>query len=133
MQLAFAQMHSLGVNIEPAYTTLDLCRRCAWRTYADDEYRWQHAQHLSKFRSLQDGHGDAVWISKEWLEEWKKTTPRLEAEDGSGNDLGPHDAAYLCHVQCEHGMLLPANKSKVLITGRVRDLLPRHPKTKHIG
>ena len=46
--------------------------------------------------------------------------PHLEADDGSGDDNGPHTAPYLRDVECEHGQLCPISKRAVVIPGRVR-------------
>lgn len=90
--------------------------RCA--VSPDRTYKVEHKTHVAEFASLSTGQSNPSWVSKAWLDDWKKDKPIMH-EEGTDSDPPPDDPAYFKGVLCPHGGLQPDEQGRVMITGRV--------------
>ncbi|GAA5885332.1 hypothetical protein JCM6882_009573 [Rhodosporidiobolus microsporus] len=115
-QMGIMALRDLGVSIEPELMTPSgLCRECVAGIAADHIYDQKHPDDTAAFDQADRGAVREDFLSKEWLRDWRKKTPKMH-QPGTINDPSPGDEPWLRDVECEHGGLQPDAKRRVLIT-----------------
>ncbi|RUS33615.1 hypothetical protein BC938DRAFT_470887 [Jimgerdemannia flammicorona] len=97
-----------GYVFQPLLTSQHLCRECVKELFEDKLYSIKHPKDVDLFlkreREKTKLPKQYFWISKEWLREWKKKTPRFHIAHSSV-DPRPDADPWISHVKCKHGAL----------------------------
>ncbi|KAH8926999.1 hypothetical protein BT69DRAFT_891570 [Atractiella rhizophila] len=85
------------------------------RSVTDHIYACAHKPQTERFLS-QPGTEGVIYISKTWLNDWKKAIPSIVHVPGTLKDLSPQNAEFIGDVRCEHGRLVPTNKTRSTVS-----------------
>ncbi|KAF9172195.1 hypothetical protein BGX20_006154 [Mortierella sp. AD010] len=96
------------IKVDPILTMEDFCDICIRKICQDKLYTLMHRRDIDEFERKAKGirSPPAVWISKAWLTDWLKVSPRFHPENGTTvDDPSPLSKAYITDVLCQHSNL----------------------------
>ncbi|GJJ78122.1 ubiquitin carboxyl-terminal hydrolase 48 [Entomortierella parvispora] len=111
-------------------TTDDLCTECAKDQVQDRLYAIEHKRDVDEFdrKVRYKGPKNAAtnWISRAWVTEWSKVTPRFHKEHTApSEDASPISDAYLPDVICPHSCLAVDRSKRRQINNTALSVLER--------
>ncbi|KAG0226961.1 hypothetical protein BGW42_003281 [Actinomortierella wolfii] len=113
----------------PILTDEDLCESCVSRIVQEMLYSTQHRKDTEEFerKNKSTKSAPAVWISKAWLNEWLKKSPKFRNEEGGTvqDDTSPSSDEYLSDVFCPHGNLSTDKAKRKLVNKSALEVLTR--------
>ncbi|KAF9179388.1 hypothetical protein BGZ50_006967 [Haplosporangium sp. Z 11] len=123
-------------SVDPTLTTNDICSTCTRNIFKDKLYLMNHRQDADEFDRKAKGikSPPTAWISKAWLTEWLKISPRFHPVHGTTtDDPSPLTNPYISDVLCPHSNLSSdklkrklINKAKELSGVAMRGMRIRH-------
>ncbi|KAF9438453.1 hypothetical protein BGZ76_007846 [Entomortierella beljakovae] len=96
------------VKVEPILTVDDLCEICTRDICQDKLYTLSHRRDIDEFERKAKGirSPTAAWISKNWLADWLRVSPRFHPfHKTTADDPSPDSEAYKSDVICPHSYL----------------------------
>ncbi|KAI8605212.1 hypothetical protein EDD21DRAFT_364219 [Dissophora ornata] len=116
------------IKMTPSLTSEDICLTCARDLFQDKLYSFIHRRDVEEFERKAKGVRSpaAVWISKPWIADWVKVSPRLHTAQGTtADDPSPVSMAYLPDVLCPHSGLSSDKTKRKLINRAALEVLTR--------
>ncbi|KAF9914932.1 hypothetical protein BX616_007272 [Lobosporangium transversale] len=116
------------VEIAPMLTIHDFCGNCIRNIVQDKLYRIVHRRDVDEFERKSRGikSPTIAWVSKLWLAEWLKASPRFHPSNGTAaDDPNPMADPYKADIICPHRRLTVDKSKRKLINKAALDVLER--------
>ncbi|KAF8958297.1 Ubiquitin carboxyl-terminal hydrolase 48 [Entomortierella lignicola] len=106
------------VKVNPVLSKKDYCDICIRTICQDKLYTLMHRKDAEEFDRKAKGirSPPAVWVSKSWITDWSKVSPKFHPSNGTtADDPSPVSEGYVSDVFCPHGSLSTDKTKRKLI------------------